>query len=103
MGKEQSIILRDGSDRVIIGVKMRHPGFLVLIDTYYPGWRATVDGAPAKILPANRAFRAVGLGAGEHTVVFWYAPFSFRLGAWITLGAAVLLAAVPGVWIRHHK
>jgi hypothetical protein len=48
-----------------------------------------VDGEPAEILPADHAFRAIDLTAvekGEHTVVFEYAPLSFRLGAWISLG-----------------
>ena len=73
---------------------MTQPGYLVLTDTYYPGWQATVDGEPTEILPANHAFRAVELSAGDHTIIFEYAPLSFRLGAWITLGAASLLAIV---------
>lgn len=87
-------ILRQGPDRVMIQVEMSQPGFLVLTDTYYPGWQATVDGEPAKIQAANHAFRAVELSPGDHTVVFRYAPLSFRLGAGITLGAALLLGAV---------
>ncbi len=87
-------VLRPGPDRVIIQVKMDQPGYLVLTDTYYPGWRATVDGQPAEILPADHAFRAVGLEAGEHTVVFRYSPGSFRLGAWISLGATLSLAVM---------
>jgi hypothetical protein len=85
------LVLRQGPDRVIIQVEMEQAGFLVLTDTCYPGWRAMVDGEPAEILAANHAFRTVALRAGEHTVVFRYAPLSFRLGAWITLGAGLLL------------
>lgn len=84
-------VLRQGPDRVIIQVNMSQAGFLVLTDTYYPGWWATVDGEPAKILLANHAFRAVELPADVHTVVFRYAPLSFRLGAAIALDAALLL------------
>ena len=70
---------------------MSQPGYLVLTDTYYPGWQATVDGTPVEILPANHAFRAVPLDSGEHRVVFEYDPLSFRLGAWITVGAWLLV------------
>jgi hypothetical protein len=94
---EQPSISREGPDRVVIEARLSEPGYLVLADTYYPGWRATVDGEPIEILPANHAFRAVQLDRGEHTVVFEYAPLSFRLGAWITLGAILLLATTLSI------
>jgi hypothetical protein len=86
-------VRREGPDRVVIQVDMAQAGYLVLADTYYPGWRALVDGQETEILAANHAFRTVALAAGEYTVVFEYAPLSFRLGAWISLGALLLLAA----------
>jgi hypothetical protein len=92
-GQEKATsILREGPDRVMVRVDVSQPGYLLLTDTYYPGWQASVDGETAEILPANHAFRAVQLEQGEHTVVFEYAPLSFRLGAWITTGAILILA-----------
>jgi hypothetical protein len=97
---EQLSLSREGPDRILIKAELAAPGYLVLTDTYYPGWRATVDGEPIEILAANHAFRAVQLDRGEHTIVFEYAPLSFRLGAWIT-GAAIvlLLAALVYLWL----
>jgi hypothetical protein len=97
---EQPSLSRRGPDRILIEAELAAPGYLVLTDTYYPGWRATVDGEPIEILAANHAFRAVQLDRGEHTIVFEYAPLSFRLGAWIT-GAAIvlLLAALVYLWL----
>jgi hypothetical protein len=63
---------------------------LVLSDTWFPGWRATVDGVPASIARANVAFRAVAVPAGRHRVAFDYAPASFRAGGTIS-GVALLL------------
>jgi uncharacterized membrane protein YfhO len=83
---------------------MPQAGYLVLNDVYYPGWRATVDGQPAEILPANHAFRAVALAQGEHIVAFQYAPFSFRLGASITFAALLLATALTVGWLlRRHR
>jgi hypothetical protein len=97
-------VLRPGPDRVIIQVKMTQPGYLVLTDTYYPGWRAIVDGRPAEILAADHAFRAVGLEEGEHTVVFEYTPLSFQLGAWISGITALLLTGILAVqWLTTRK
>jgi hypothetical protein len=87
------IVLRRDPNRIMILADMTQPGYLVLTDIYYPGWQATVDGEPTEILLANHAFRAVGLGAGDHTVIFEYTPLSFRIGAWLTMGTASLLAA----------
>jgi len=59
------------------------------MDTFYPGWRATVDGQAAEIVRANYAFRAVALEAGAHQVVLRYRPRSLIAGT-IVSGAALL-------------
>jgi hypothetical protein len=46
---------------------------------------ARVDGAPATILRANYAFRAVALAQGRHVIELVYAPDSFRLGVVLSL------------------
>ncbi len=56
------------------------PGFLVLTDVFYPGWKAFLDGVETPILRANYAFRAVRVPQGAHSVVFRYEPLSFTLG-----------------------
>jgi hypothetical protein len=97
-------ILREGPQGIQVQVSMPRSGYLVLTDAYYPGWKATVDGHPAEILPANHAFRAVALGKGEHTVAFEYEPYSFSLGLWITAGVFLLLAAVlVAGWLLSKK
>jgi uncharacterized membrane protein YfhO len=66
----------------------------VLADTFYPGWRATVDGRPAEIVRANHAFRSVRLPAGRHEVRFRYESAWFRWGLVLAgLGALALAAA----------
>ena len=77
-------------ERVTVEVETGAPGYLVLGDAWYPGWRATVDGAPAPIERANLLFRAVPVPAGTHTVQFTYRPLSVTAGA--TISAAALLA-----------
>jgi hypothetical protein len=48
--------------------------FLVLNDTYYPGWKALVDGVETRVVRANYAFRGVNLPAGAKHVVFFFDP-----------------------------
>ncbi len=84
-------VLRDTPNGVTIDVALDDAGYLVLADTWYPGWQATVDGRAAPILRANGAFRAVELPAGEHTVEMSYRPWT------VTAGAATSLAALVGL------
>jgi hypothetical protein len=87
-------ILRDEPSLVEIDAELAAPGLLVLADTFYPGWRASVDGKPARILAANHLFRAVALPPGRHRVRFEYAPASLRIGA-----AASLAGGAVALWL----
>lgn len=80
-------------ERIRLQVEVASAGVLVIADTWYPGWKAAVDGEPAPVLRANYAFRAVALGPGLHEVELRYAPRSFRRGcAASALGLALLAA-----------
>lgn len=77
-------IIKDEQDVVEVKVESVVPGFLVLADTFYPGWEAEVDGEKAQIYRANYAFRAVPVEEGNHTVTFSYTPTNWRLGVLIS-------------------
>lgn len=94
---DQAVITSYKNDTVDIDVET-NGGFLVLTDTYYPGWRAYVDGVEQPILRANYLFRAVPLQSGRHQVSFVYKPLSFRIGLIVTLMSLVIgcaLLAMP--------
>jgi len=83
--------------RVIIEAEPQHDGILVLTDSYYPGWRATVDGHEAPIKRANLAFRAVPIKAGKHTVEFTYEAPVFKAGLFIsgiTWASVIILMSI---------
>lgn len=87
---------------VILKTNAPAPTFLVLTDTFFPGWIGQIDGQDTPIYRANGNFRAVQVPAGEHTVRFKYSPVSFRVGSVLSLMAviAVMLALVALVWQR---
>jgi uncharacterized membrane protein YfhO len=71
------------------------PGLLVLDDSYAPGWTATVDGRATRVYQVDYVLRGVRVGKGSHTVVFTYAPASWRIGWIVSAGAlAVVMAAI---------
>jgi uncharacterized membrane protein YfhO len=69
----------------------------LLTDTFYPGWRASVDGRSAEILRADLTFRAVHIEPGTHRVEFHYRPAWLRWGTWIS-GVALLVWLGVLVW-----
>lgn len=85
-------LLRDEPERVDVEADGgRSGGILVLADAFFPGWTATVDGRPARILRANHALRAVAIGPGPRRVEFRFEPASLRAGL---LSGAIALAAI---------
>ncbi|MCX5687867.1 MAG: YfhO family protein [Candidatus Omnitrophica bacterium] len=82
-------ILKYEPSYVEIEAETNVPGFLVLSDTWYPGWKVYVDGNLDKIYRADYILRSVYLEQGKHIVKFTYDPFSFKIGMIITLGTLV--------------
>jgi hypothetical protein len=87
-------------NQVVVEAQSDEPGFLVLTDTYYPGWKAEIDGDPTEILRANYLFRAVALPPGLHRVTFRYEPLSVRIGLAISLASLVLLLLATARGLR---
>jgi hypothetical protein len=96
--------LQDSPNQVTIRAVLDAPGYLVLADTWSPGWRATVDGESAEVLRANYAFRAIWLDTGEHNVEMVYRPTVALVGAAISLTVlALLIAGVLLTYMRESQ
>ena len=85
-GKEGKVeFISESNNRLQLLVRAPENTFLVLNDTYFPGWKAFVDGKQTTIYRADYTFRAISLNAGTHRVDFVYDPLSFKLGVMISL------------------
>jgi len=80
-------------DRLQLQVSARRDALVVLLDSYDPGWRASVDGRPAPVLRVNVAFRAVPVPAGDHRVEMRYRPPALLLGVAVSALVAAIAAA----------
>ncbi|HLL14692.1 MAG TPA: YfhO family protein [Pyrinomonadaceae bacterium] len=83
--------LSDG--RMEVETRANAPAFLVTSDVFYPGWEATVDGAPARLVRTNYVLRGLAVPAGTHAVRFEFRPRSFYKGAFVSAASLLLLAA----------
>ena len=72
--------------------------FLVAADGWYPGWEAAIDGAPARMYPADVAFRGLALPPGEHDVEMRFVPYILYWSA--AISALALMAAVAA-WVER--
>jgi O-antigen/teichoic acid export membrane protein len=114
-----------GPNEVFIEAHMPDPGFLVLLDSHFPGWKAYVvarsdEHSPqsgteaeiqdwgqeteAHIYRANGNFRAVQLPQGDWGVRFRYTPLSLKVGLYASFIAAVgcLLLVAVALWQRFR-
>jgi hypothetical protein len=78
-------------NHITMDVQTTSKGLLVLTDTYTPGWKAFVDGHPTPVYVANHAFRAITIPDGHHQVEFIYRPWSFYVGAILSLCTLITL------------
>jgi hypothetical protein len=101
-GAETTIEI-DEPERVVVRTRGAAPAALVLADAWYPGWQATLDGAPAETLRADTALRAVLVPAGEHRVEWRYRPRSFHLGIALSAAAATALALAASSRSRQDR
>ena len=83
-----------GLSRLTFDLALNGPAVFVLSDTYYPGWRAYIDGREAPIYRANHAFRAVVLPAETRRLEFVFQPRSVQIGGGISILGWGILAAV---------
>ncbi|MFA4844837.1 MAG: YfhO family protein [Candidatus Margulisiibacteriota bacterium] len=87
------VIVKYRPGEIVMSVEAKVGGYLFLGESYYPGWQAAVDGRAKPILKAQELFCAVPIERGKHSVRFNYDPWSFKLGAVISI-FCVLLSAI---------
>jgi O-antigen/teichoic acid export membrane protein len=109
-------LVAHAANTVFVEVEMPSPGWLLLADSYFPGWKAyrsdpdpevptpDLQYEPAgetelEIIRADGNFRAVFLDQGSHRVRFIYTPMSFKLGLYGSFLAVVVMFLVAFYWL----
>jgi hypothetical protein len=81
-------------ERVVVRTKSDSQGLLVLAESWYPGWRATVGGKPSEVFPVNGWMRGVVVPAGQNEVVFAFHSRLLASGLAVSLASAAILLAL---------
>jgi uncharacterized membrane protein YfhO len=91
-------------ERVAVKTNSAQPALLVLTDSWFPGWKAKVDGARAPVERVDYVIRGVKVPAGTHEVEFTYEPASWRAGWILSLLALLAIACASTIgWRRYRR
>lgn len=84
-------------------------GTVVFSEIFYPyGWKAYIDGKPARIFRANYLLRAMNIPAGNHDIRMEFRPDSVRKGntvavIFILIMYATVLGVIAGALIKRSR
>jgi hypothetical protein len=92
-GHGSATVTAYGANSLRVHTSTDADAWLVISDTYYPGWAATIDGQAAPVLRGDVLFRVVPVPAGDHEVELDFQPASIRIGLLISLGCVALVLA----------
>jgi hypothetical protein len=93
-GTARASVIREGQRDVVIDADAPHDGYLLLADTYYPGWTAYVDGVATPVHRANLSVRGIRIPKGRHEIRFTYEAPGVARGLRIT----AIASATLGFW-----
>lgn len=99
-------------NRIRLSYVAEKAGYLVTLQSVYPGWKAYVNGEKREIVRVNGAFRGLYLEEGEQEIEFVFFPVDFYLGLFISgifyfyvlfIVLKDLLKFLPGMEIRKKR
>ncbi len=99
--EEESVkIIEYKPENIVIDVSAKEDGYLLLTDSWYPGWVARVDGLEEPIERGDYIFRAVRVRPGTHRVEMAYRPLSLYFGAALGFIGLLILGGIY-FWSRR--
>ena len=94
----RAAVTRVDDSRIEVAISGDGGGFLVLSETWHPGWTARIDDRRVPVQRTNVSLQGVAVPAGARTVVFELTSATLRAGAALSAIAALIalvLAAGP--------
>jgi len=94
-------IIEYKNNEVIIETNSEDDSFLVFSDTYYPGWKAYIDGVENKIYKTNGILKGIYIPEGNHNIIFKYTPSFFWYG--VIISTIILIAVILAIIIMFRR
>ncbi|MFD0676218.1 MULTISPECIES: YfhO family protein [unclassified Paenibacillus] len=77
--------------------------FLVLSESYYPGWKAYINGVETKVYKVDYLLRGINVPVGDNTIEFKFEPRSFIIGLNLSIFAFLVLVSLIIIAIVRKK
>jgi O-antigen/teichoic acid export membrane protein len=95
------------NNEVLVDATVSQPSWLILADSYFPGWKAFVrpqgtgegEETEVEIHRVDGTFRGVTLEPGAWTVRFKYSPDSVKVGAFVSFIAGMAVLFLVGIYL----
>lgn len=87
---------------MLLRVNADRRALLVVSESWYPGWHATLDDQPVEVLRSNYLSQGVVVPQGSHIVEMDYHSDALNLGAVLSVLGVVGTVGL-GVWARRSK
>ncbi len=85
-----AFLISDLPGRLQIQVDCPASRLVVISESYHPGWQATIDGRPERLLRVNGDFLGCVVPGGRHEVRLAFHPASLRWGLWLSCAGFLL-------------
>jgi hypothetical protein len=92
---------RPDSDHIEVTVTTGRSGYLRVIESWDPGWSATIDDVPVQIVPAMDMLLAVPVSPGSHKIRFAYSTPGAGIGRAVSIISLTLLCYL--IWTSRRK
>ena len=93
----QVTVLEYVSGHIRLAVQAARPSLLVVGESWYPGWRAQLNGQEAAVLHANYLSQGLVVPVGNSQIVLDYVPAALQYGLLIS-GLALLASGILTLW-----
>lgn len=101
---DAAAVRRSADGEVVVDTSARAASFLVVSESYFPGWRALIDGSPAKVYQTDYILMGVAVPAGTHHVELRYTAPGASFGAMISLATiGGMLGLAVYAWRRQRS
>jgi hypothetical protein len=85
---------RPSPDRIVLAIDAPRRGFVRILESWDPGWRASIGGAPVPVLRADTFAIAIAVGPGRQRVELAFETPGARAGAAASLASLLLLSCL---------